>query len=51
MEKKEALKILVEVALVAQARGVLSLDDAVLVKSAIDAIKDEIGIEESGEDS
>lgn len=51
MEKKDALKVLVEVALVAQARGVLSLDDAVLVKSAIDTIKSEIGVEEDGKDS
>lgn len=51
MEKKDALKVLVEVALVAQARGVLSLDDAVLVKSAIEAIKEDIGVDEDGKDS
>lgn len=39
MEQNKAIQILVEVALVAQAKGVLSLDDAVLVKEAIDAFK------------
>lgn len=35
MEQNEALKILVEVALLAQARGILTLDDAVKVRDAI----------------
>lgn len=39
MDQNKAIQILVEVALVAQAKGALSLDDAVLVKQAIDAFK------------
>lgn len=39
MDQNKAIQILVEVALVAQAKGVLSLEDAVLVKEAIDAFK------------
>lgn len=39
MEQNKAIQILVEVALVAQAKGVLSLEDAVVVKEAIDAFK------------
>lgn len=39
MEQNKAIQILVEVALVAQAKGVLSLEDAVIVKEAIDAFK------------
>lgn len=35
MEQNEALKILVDVALLAQSKGVLSLDDAVIVRDAI----------------
>ena len=38
MEQEKALKVLLEVALVAQAKGILSLDDAVVVKEAFDVI-------------
>jgi hypothetical protein len=38
MENEKALKVLLEVALVAQAKGILSLDDAVVVKEAFDVI-------------
>lgn len=38
MEQEKALKVLLEVALVAQAKGILSLDDAVVVKEAFDTI-------------
>jgi hypothetical protein len=38
MEQEKALKVLLEVALVAQAKGILSLDDAVVVKQAFDVI-------------
>jgi hypothetical protein len=36
MNKNQALEILIETALIAQAKGALSLDDAVVVKQAID---------------
>jgi len=39
MEQEKAIQILGEVALVAQSKGVLSLDDAVIVKEAIDTFK------------
>lgn len=39
MEQNEALQILVQAALKAQGSGILSLDEAVLVKQAIDAFK------------
>lgn len=39
MEQNKAIQVLVEVALVAQAKGILSLEDAVVVKEAIDAFK------------
>jgi hypothetical protein len=39
MDQNKAIQVLVEVALVAQAKGVLSLEDAVVVKEAIDAFK------------
>ena len=38
MEQEKALKVLLEVALVAQSKGILSLDDAVVVKEAFDVI-------------
>lgn len=41
MEQNEALQILVQAALKAQGSGILSLDEAVLVKQAIDAFKTE----------
>jgi hypothetical protein len=40
MEKEKAFQILLEVALVAQAKGVLTLDDAVIVKQAVDVVKE-----------
>lgn len=36
MNQNQALEILIKVALVAQAKGALSLDEAVIVKQAID---------------
>jgi hypothetical protein len=36
MNENQALEILIKTALVAQAKGALSLDDAVVVKQAID---------------
>lgn len=36
MNQNQALEILIKVALAAQAKGVLSLEDAVIVKQAID---------------
>lgn len=41
MDQNEALKVLVQAALKAQGSGILSLDEAVLVKNAIDAFKQE----------
>jgi len=35
MNKDNSIKLLVQVALLAQSKGILSLDDAVLVKEAI----------------
>jgi hypothetical protein len=46
MEQNKALQILIEVALVAQAKGILTLEDAVLVKEAIDISKVHISPEE-----
>lgn len=40
MELKDRLNILVQGSLLAQSKGVLSLDDAVYVKKAIDCIND-----------
>jgi len=39
MIQEEAIKILIQVALVAQSKGLLSLEDAVVVKQAIDLLK------------
>lgn len=36
MEQQNAIQILVQVALLAQSKGVLSLEEAVIVKQAID---------------
>lgn len=36
MTQEEAIKILIQVALVAQSKGALTLEDAVVVKQAID---------------
>jgi hypothetical protein len=40
MKNSEAIKILMQVAVAAQAKGVLNLDEAVLVKESIDSLKD-----------
>ena len=40
MTTEEALKVLIQVAVIAQAKGALSLDDAVIVKQAIDLFKE-----------
>lgn len=50
MEQNKAIQVLVEVALVAQAKGVLSLEDAVIVKEAIDAFKQPSESEEVSSD-
>lgn len=39
MTQEEAIKILIQVALVAQSKGLLSLEDAVVVKQAVDLLK------------
>jgi hypothetical protein len=39
MKNSEAIKILMQVAVAAQAKGVLNLDEAVLVKQSIDSLK------------
>lgn len=52
MDQNKALEILINVAIVAQSKGVLSLDDAVVVKQAIDVFipKKEAEIEPETED-
>ena len=42
MERLEAIKILMQVAVLAQQKGALSLDDAVVVKTAIDTLIPEV---------
>ena len=42
MDRLEAIKILMQVAVAAQQKGVLNLDDAVVVKTAIDTLIPEI---------
>jgi len=39
MKNSEAIKILMQVAIAAQAKGVLNLDEAVVVKQSIDSLK------------
>ena len=39
MTQEEAIKILIQVALVAQSKGLLSLEDSVVVKQAVDLLK------------
>lgn len=39
MEQNKALEVLIQVSLLAQSKGVLSLDEAVIVKEAIEAFK------------
>ena len=51
MEQNKAIQLLVEVAYVAQAKGVLSLEDAVIVKEAIDAFKQPSEGEEVSDDN
>lgn len=50
MQQYEALKVLVQAALKAQGSGILSLDEAVIVKNAIDAFKQETQEEEVTEE-
>lgn len=38
MKNSEAIKILMQVAVAAQAKGVLNLDEAVVVKQSIDSL-------------
>lgn len=38
MKQEDAIKVLIQVALLAQSKGVLALADAVIVKSAIDIL-------------
>jgi hypothetical protein len=38
MKNSEAIKILMQVAIAAQAKGVLNLDEAVVVKQSIDSL-------------
>jgi len=40
MKNSEAIKILMQVAVAAQAKGVLNLDEAVVVKQSIDSLKE-----------
>lgn len=40
MKNSEAIKILMQVAIAAQAKGVLNLDEAVIVKQSIDSLKE-----------
>lgn len=52
MEKEQAINILIEVAKIAQSRGVLSLEDATVVLQAVKAlepIKEEVKDELSNE--
>ena len=42
MKRLEAIKILMQVAVAAQQKGVLNLDEAVVVKTAIDTLIPEI---------
>lgn len=47
MNQSQALEILIKVALVAQAKGALTLEDAVVVKQAIDKFSQDGQQEES----
>ena len=40
MKNLEAIKILMQVAVIAQSKGVLNLDEAVIVKQSIDSLKE-----------
>jgi len=40
MKNSESIKILMQVAVAAQAKGVLNLDEAVVVKQSIDSLKE-----------
>jgi hypothetical protein len=40
MKNSEAIKVLMQVAIVAQAKGILNLDEAVVVKESIDSLKE-----------
>jgi hypothetical protein len=49
MKNSEAIKILIQVAIAAQAKGVLNLDEAVVVKQSIDHLAKLIEKEEKEE--
>ena len=49
MTQEEAIRILIQTALVAQSKGALSLDDAVIVKQAIDLFTQKPASEEIDE--
>lgn len=38
MENSDAIKVLVQVAIAAQAKGILTLEEAVIVKNSIDSL-------------
>jgi hypothetical protein len=40
MKNSEAIKILMQVAIAAQSKGILNLDEAVVVKQSIDSLKE-----------
>lgn len=40
MKNSEAIKILMQVAVAAQSKGILNLDEAVVVKQSIDSLKE-----------
>lgn len=39
MEEKDAINILIQVAVLAQTKGILTLDEAVVVKQSIDTLQ------------
>ena len=49
MTPEEAIKVLIQVAIVAQAKGALSLEDAVIVKQSIDLFKPAVPAVPAGE--
>lgn len=49
MEKQEAINVLIQVAGLAQSKGILSLQDAVIVLKAINELKEEDQQEEETE--
>ena len=47
MELKERFSVLIQGAHIAQSKGVLSLDDAVVVKNAIGCVEENVNLEEA----